>query len=213
MVQKDVTILAGAYRLNAILGLPEKPKGVVLFAHGSGSGRLSTRNQFVAGVLQQHGLATLLMDLLTQEEEAVDNRTRQFRFDINLLSERLIAATEWLKTEPELQALPIGYFGASTGAACALVAAAHYGKAIGAVVSRGGRPDLADTALEEVRAATLFIVGGNDFGVIELNEQAYKRLQCKKKMEIIAGATHLFEEKGALELVAKLSANWFSEQL
>lgn len=212
-MQKDVVIGAGRGALRGILGLPDAPKGIVLFAHGSGSGRLSTRNQFVAKKMQEHNLATLLMDLLTEEEDAIDERTRQYRFDIDLLAERLIGATNWLASQDELKALPVLYFGASTGAAAALVAAGELGDVVKAVVSRGGRPDLANSALNSVVSPILLIVGGNDFGVIELNRQAYQALQCKKGLEIVKGATHLFEEPGALDEVSRLAANWFVENI
>ena len=212
-MQKDVVIGQGRAALRGILAVPEGAKGIVLFAHGSGSGRLSTRNQFVAKKMQEGKLATLLMDLLTEEEEAIDENTRQYRFDIDLLAERLILATDWLQTQDSLKDLPVLYFGASTGAAAALVAASFRGSSIQAVVSRGGRPDLADSALSTVVSPTLLIVGGNDFGVIELNMQAYKALSCKKKVEIVKGATHLFEEPGMLDEVARLASSWFLENI
>jgi dienelactone hydrolase len=211
---RDVQILAKKHFLQGTLSVPKDAKGIVLFVHGSGSGRFSPRNQVVAKKMQESGFATLLMDLLTKEEEDLDTITRQFRFDIELLTERLIGCTEWLKAQPELQGLAVFYFGASTGAAAALQAAARLsvqqGFQIKAVVSRGGRPDLAAKELPLVQAATLFIVGGQDFGVIELNQEAYKLLKTKKKFEIIEGATHLFEEPGALEKVAEASILWFS---
>lgn len=191
------------------LFLPAKPKGLVLFAHGSGSSRLSPRNQFVARHLQQRGLGTLLFDLLTAEEEKVDDVTRELRFDIPFLAKRLLKATGW--AEKQAKGIPLGYFGASTGAAAALVAAAEKGTLIRAIVSRGGRPDLAGKALTKVVSPTLLIVGGLDIGVIELNEQAFASLTCPKKLEIIPGATHLFEEAGKLEAVAHLAALWFEE--
>jgi len=199
---KDVTI-------KGILTLPEEPKGLVIFAHGSGSSRLSPRNNFVANVLQKAGLATLLMDLLTPVEET----DRANVFDIDLLSGRLKEATAWAGQNPETKELPTGYFGASTGAAAALEAAAKIGESIKAVVSRGGRPDLAMEYLPDVNAATLLIVGGEDHGVISLNEKAFKELKAKKELSIIPGATHLFEEKGALEEVARLATNWFLNNL
>lgn len=197
----------------ADLSIPINAKGLIIFAHGSGSSRLSSRNRFVAGVLQQAGFGTLLLDLLTASEERIDERTRHLRFDIPLLAERLIQATEWSAQDPALSGLRPGYFGASTGAAGALIAAAELTDRIGAVVSRGGRPDLAGAALEGVKAPTLLIVGGNDHPVIELNEQAFGRLQCEKKLEIVPGATHLFEEPGTLEQVASLATNWFDQYL
>ncbi len=190
--------------------LPPSATGVVLFAHGSGSSRFSPRNTFVAEVLQQHGIGTLLFDLLTRAEDQ-DYATR---FDIDLLTRRLLAATAWLQANPQTQTLHIGYFGASTGAAAALQAAAEMGNKIAAVVSRGGRPDLAgETALNQVTAPTLLIVGSADYGVIELNQQAYALLHCEKKLTLIAGATHLFEEPGTLEQAARSAANWFAQRL
>ena len=186
---------------------------LVLFAHGSGSSRLSPRNQFVARTLNLAGLATLLFDLLTPEEEALDIRTREHRFNIGLLAERLVHATKLARQQEETRDLQIGYFGSSTGGAAALVAAAELPQDVGAVVSRGGRPDLAGNALPKVQAPTLLIVGGNDDVVIELNEMARDQIRCDVKLEIIAGATHLFEESGALEQVAKLASDWFSLRL
>jgi putative phosphoribosyl transferase len=185
----------------------------VLFAHGSGSGRHSPRNRYVAEELCQAGLATLLIDLLTPEEEEVDLRTRHLRFDVGLLAERLVGATDWLKRDPNTQELRVGYFGASTGAGAALVAAAECPKEVGAVVSRGGRPDLAGDALGRVRAPTLLIVGGEDIPVIEMNREAMDQLRTEKELEIVAGATHLFEEPGALEKVARLASDWFVRYL
>lgn len=210
---KEVTIQAGDEKLKGILQVPPGAKGIVLFAHGSGSGRLSPRNQFVAQKLQQAKLATLLLDLLTKEEEAIDEKTRQFRFDIDLLAQRLEETTDWLAKQDETKSLRVGYFGASTGAAAALMAAAEMGDVVKAVVSRGGRPDLADDALRDVKAAILLIVGGQDHGVIELNRKAFEEMQATKKMEIVAGATHLFEEAGALDQVAELASKWFSTYL
>jgi dienelactone hydrolase len=185
----------------------------VLFAHGSGSSRHSPRNQFVARTLNDAGLATLLFDLLTQEEEAIDMQTRELRFNIHLLAERLGHATKWAKQQQQTCDLQIGYFGSSTGGAAALVAAVDVPQDVGAVVSRGGRPDLAGEALPKVQAPTLLIVGGNDDIVIELNEQARDRMRCEVKLEIIPGATHLFEEPGTLEKVAKLASDWFVKHL
>jgi pimeloyl-ACP methyl ester carboxylesterase len=187
--------------------------GVVLFAHGSGSSRHSTRNRYVAAQLQAAGLATLLIDLLTLEEEAVDQHTAHLRFDIPLLAERLVAATRWLGEDPSTRSLSVGYFGASTGAAAALVAAATIPERVGAVVSRGGRPDLADEALPRVSAPTLLIVGGRDLAVLDLNRIAMARMTAVTRLEIVPGATHLFEEAGTLEVVAHLARDWFLRYL
>lgn len=201
-----VFIEDGIARLTGELVLPPSATGVVLFAHGSGSSRLSPRNTYVANVLQEYGVGTLLFDLLTQEEDQ-DYATR---FDIELLTRRLLAATSWLKGEQKMQSMHVGYFGASTGAAAALQAAAKLGDKIAAVVSRGGRPDLAgEQALTQVTAPTLLLVGGADYGVIELNQQAYALLHCEKQLALIPGATHLFEEPGTLEQVARHAADWF----
>jgi putative phosphoribosyl transferase len=191
------------------LRLPAGAKGVVLFAHGSGSSRFSPRNQYVANVLNKAEIATLLIDLLTKDEEKVDMRTRQFRFDIDLLTERLISAAEWLKGNARTRNLKLGIFGSSTGAAAALIAAAKLPGDVAAVVSRGGRPDLAMEHLAEVRAPSLFIVGGRDAVVIDLNRKAMAEVSAKKNLEIVPGATHLFEEPGKLEEVAKLATSWF----
>ena len=193
--------------------VPDSARGVVLFAHGSGSSRHSPRNRYVAQVLQQAGLATLLMDLLTPEEEAIDAQTAELRFDIELLASRLIEATHWVAGQPQTSHLPIGYFGASTGAAAALVAAAALADRIAAVVSRGGRPDLAGEALRHVVAPTLLIVGGKDLFVFQLNRQALAQLRGEKRLEIVPGASHLFEEPGALESVARLAQEWFVRHL
>jgi len=187
----------------------DQAKGLVLFVHGSGSSRHSPRNQFVARTLNQAGLATLLFDLLTPDEESVDVYTREHRFDIGLLAERLVCATKWAKQQKETRDLRIGYFGSSTGGAAALVAAAELPNEVSAVVSRGGRPDLAGDALPKVKAPTLLIVGGEDHVVIELNERARAQMKCECKIDIVPGATHLFEEPGALEKVAKLASDWF----
>jgi dienelactone hydrolase len=211
--RKAVTIPAAGTELQGDLSVPEGASGVVLFAHGSGSSRHSPRNRYVAGVLQGAGLATLLIDLLTESEEAIDQRTAHLRFDIGLLAERLVSATDWLTNDPDVQALKVGYFGASTGAGAALVAAAERPEVVGAVVSRGGRPDLAGPALSRVRAPTLLIVGGRDPAVIELNRQALARLGVEKQLVIVPGATHLFEEPGALEQVASLARDWFQRYL
>jgi putative phosphoribosyl transferase len=199
--------------LEGNLTLPDGAAGLVLFAHGSGSSRHSSRNRHVAAILNQSKLATLLVDLLTPEEEAIDVRTAHLRFDIGLLAERLIGATDWLMEYPDTLDLRIGYFGASTGAAAALVAASERPEAVGAVVLRGGRPDLAGPALTRVRAPTLLIVGGNDFQVIELNRAAFEQLRCEKRFVIVPGATHLFEEPGALDEVAALARDWFQRYL
>jgi len=208
-----VRIPVGKAIIEGNLAMPTDAKGLVLFAHGSGSGRFSPRNQYVAKMLNKAGIATLLIDLLTKEEEAVDMRTSEFRFDIDLLSERLIAATEWIKTNLSTKNLPLGYFGASTGAAAAVRAAAEFPKDVKAVVSRGGRPDLSMEYLSKVRASTLLLVGGRDTAVLELNKQAMKNLLSEKKLEVVPGASHLFEEPGKLEEVAKLSIDWFRAKL
>jgi putative phosphoribosyl transferase len=205
----EVQIRAGQAILPGNLHLPKGAGALVLFAHGSGSSRHSPRNQFVARTLNDAGLATLLFDLLTQEEEAIDVQTRELRFNIHFLAERLVHATRWAKQQPQTRDLRIGYFGSSTGGAAALVAAVDVPQDAGAVVSRGGRPDLAGEALPAVQAPTLLIVGGDDDIVIELNEQARDRMRCEVKLEIIPGATHLFEESGALEKVAQLASDWF----
>ena len=205
----EVQIHAGRTVLSGNLTVPEKAVALVLFAHGSGSSRYSPRNQFVARTLNDAGLATLLFDLLTPEEEAIDMRTREHRFNIGLLAERLVHATRWAKQQEETRDLRIGYFGSSTGGGAALVATAELQHDVGAVVSRGGRPDLAGDALPNVQAPTLLIVGGNDDVVIELNEMARDQMRCEVKLEIVPGATHLFEEPGTLEKVAKLASDWF----
>jgi dienelactone hydrolase len=208
-----VFISAGAITLEGNLNVPDGAEGMVLFAHGSGSSRHSPRNRRVAQVLQEAGLATLLMDLLTEREETIDRRTGHLRFDVDLLAERLVGATDWLTAHPETQHLKIGYFGASTGAGAALMAAAERPKTVGAIVARGGRPDLAGRSLFRVRTPTLFIVGGDDPLVIELNQEALKYLNAEKKLEVIPGATHLFEEPGALDEVARLAREWFERYL
>jgi putative phosphoribosyl transferase len=208
-----VRVPAGAVTLEGNLTLPQDSHGIVLFAHGSGSSRHSPRNRYVARVLNEAKLATLLIDLLTPHEEVIDARTAQLRFDIDLLAERLVDATDWLTQFPDTKDLPIGYFGASTGAAAALAAAAVRPEAVGAIVSRGGRPDLARAALAQVRAPTLLIVGGNDGQVIELNRAALAQLRCEKQLMIVPGATHLFEEPGALDEVARLACDWFQRHL
>jgi dienelactone hydrolase len=208
-----VQIPSGPVCLEGELALPAGAAGVVLFAHGSGSSRHSPRNQFVARVIRAAGIGTLLFDLLTREEEAVDMRTGHLRFDIGLLARRLVDATRWIAAGAETRSLRVGYFGASTGGGAALVAAAELGPAIGAVVSRGGRPDLAGEALCRVQSPTLLIVGERDELVIALNEQAYAQLRCEKALEIVPRATHLFEEPGALEEVARLASDWFQRYL
>ncbi|HKT40433.1 MAG TPA: dienelactone hydrolase family protein [Ktedonobacterales bacterium] len=208
-----VTIATGDATLAGDLGIRPGARGIVVFAHGSGSSRHSPRNRFVAGALREAGLATLLMDLLTAAEETEDMRTGALRFDIGLLARRLIGATDWLTRQPETHALPIGYFGASTGAGAALVAAAERPETIHAVVSRGGRPDLAGLMLAQVRAPTLLIVGGNDPHVIEMNRDAMRQMHAQTQLEIVPGATHLFEEPGALEQVAILARAWFAQHL
>jgi putative phosphoribosyl transferase len=202
---QDVTIRSGRIRLEGFLGVPESPLGVVLFAHGSGSGRFSPRNNFVARQLQGGSLATLLIDLLDPEE----SEDRQKVFDIDLLADRLLLAKAWLTQDPRTTHLKIGYFGASTGAGAALQAAARDPGMIAAVVSRGGRPDLAESYLPRVAAPTLLIVGGDDEPVIEMNREAYAQLRCEKELLIVPGATHLFEEPGTLEQVADRAREWF----
>jgi putative phosphoribosyl transferase len=207
-----VHINAAGVELEGNLSIPPGATGVVLFAHGSGSSRFSSRNRYVAEFLRkQGGLATLLIDLLTHEEELVDTRTAHLRFDIELLATRLVGASEWLTIhQPNLK---IGLFGASTGGGAALVAAAHIPDRIAAVVSRGGRPDLAGPALPFVKAPTLLIVGGDDLLVIPMNKDAYDQMKAVRKMEIVPGASHLFEEPGALEIVARLASDWFKKYL
>jgi putative phosphoribosyl transferase len=208
-----VQIRAGGVNLEGDLQVPEQATGLVVFAHGSGSSRHSHRNRFVAHELYAAGLATLLLDLLTLEEEAVDQHTGHLRFDIGLLGERLVAATQWAALDPGSRSLPLGYFGASTGAAAALVAAAIEPEKVRAVVSRGGRPDLAEDALPLVGAPTLLIVGSRDLTVLELNRAAMGRMRAEARLEVIPGATHLFEESGALEVVARLARDWFLRHL
>jgi putative phosphoribosyl transferase len=199
--------------LEGELIVPVGATGVVLFVHGSGSSRHSPRNQFVARTIRGMGIGTLLFDLLTPEEEAVDVKTRHLRFDIRLLADRLVDATNWLKSTPETSHMTVGYFGASTGGGAALVAAAEVGEDIGAVVSRGGRPDLAGDALPQVKSPTLLIVGELDVQVIRLNQKAYASLRCEKELVIVPEASHLFEEPGTLEEVASLAAGWFQRHL
>lgn len=211
--QKLVHVSAGAVELEGNLHLPSHAGGIVLFAHGSGSSRHSPRNRFVAEQLQQAGLATLLIDLLTAEEEMADRATGHLRFDIPLLAQRLGYVTDWLKQNPATRALKIGYFGASTGAGAALLAAAHYPEEVAAIVSRGGRPDLAGDALAQVKAPTLLIVGAEDPQVIRLNQTALAQIPGEKRLTIIPGAGHLFEERGTLEQVAQLARQWFEQYL
>jgi putative phosphoribosyl transferase len=208
-VERDVRVPAGDVELAGTLAVPEGAGGVVLFAHGTGSGRHSPRNRYVAGVLQEAGLGTLLVDLLTEDEERAEAQTRHLRFDIRLLADRLGAATEWLREDPETAGRPVGYFGASTGGAAALVAAAERPEGVAAIVSRGGRPDLAGDALDDVRAPTLLIVGSLDEPVLGMNREALARLRSEKDLRVVDGATHLFEEPGTLEQVADLARDWF----
>jgi putative phosphoribosyl transferase len=211
--ERLVRVAAARVLLEGNLTLPEGARGIVLFAHGSGSSRFSPRNCYVAQQLNREKLATLLVDLLSPEEEAVDLRTARLRFNIGLLAERLVGVTDWLVRQPDTRPLRIGYFGASTGAAAALVAAAERPQIVRAIVSRGGRPDLAGPALARVEAPTLLIVGGGDTPVIELNRAALAQLRCEKRLVIVPGATHLFEEPGALDEVARLAREWFQQYL
>jgi dienelactone hydrolase len=208
-----VRLTAGGVELEGNLLLPPNAGGVVLFAHGSGSSRFSSRNQYVASSLRDGGLGTLLIDLLTPEEERVDNVTAHLRFDIALLAGRLVGAVEWLRAQPETMKMKVGLFGASTGGGAALVAAARAPEDIHAVVSRGGRTDLAGAALPHVAAPTLLLVGGDDGPVIKMNRDAYAQLRCTRELKIIPGASHLFEEPGALEQVADLARQWFTKNL
>jgi putative phosphoribosyl transferase len=210
---REVRISAGSVMLSGELQVPEEATGIVLFAHGSGSSRFSPRNQYVARVIRDAGVGTLLFDLLTRDEEAIDMQTRHLRFDIPLLARRLVDVTNWLAWESETNQLRPGYFGSSTGGGAALVAAAALGEKVGAVVSRGGRPDLAGDALPLVKAPTLLVVGGRDYQVIGMNREALAQLRCEKRLEIVPGATHLFEEPGTLEQVARLAADWFVTHL
>jgi len=208
-MEKLTQIPINSLKLEGILSLPDSAKGLVLFAHGAGSSRFSSRNTFVAKELQKVGLGTLLFDLLSEQED----QTYENRFDIPLLAERLEIVTDWIKKQDISKNLNLGYFGASTGSAAAIIAAADIGKSIKAVVSRGGRPDLADTYLPKLNSPTLLIVGGNDFGVIDLNQGAFDRMKCEKEMKIVPRATHLFEESGTLEEVARLASEWFVKYL
>lgn len=213
-VPEPLVIEVKGLRLHADLTWPlTEPAGVVMFAHGSGSSRSSPRNRAVAAHLVGHGLATILLDLLTEHEELLDAMTHEYRFDIPRLARRLVLASEWLAGQPIVGALPLGYFGASTGAAAALVAAAERGEQVAAVVSRGGRPDMAEEFLPRVQAPTLLIVGGRDSVVIDLNRQAASLMRSVVKVEIVSGATHLFEERGALERVSQLACAWFLEHM
>jgi predicted alpha/beta-hydrolase family hydrolase len=211
-IVRNLFIPSGKLQLEGELNIPKGATGIVLFAHGSGSSRHSPRNQYVARTLHESEIGTLLFDLLTLEEEEEDRYTRHLRFDIDLLANRLVDATRWIKTQGDAHNLLIGYFGSSTGAAAALVAAAELEEQVAVVVSRGGRPDLAGASLPRVKAPTLLIVGGRDQQVIKLNWDAYGRLRCEKRVEIVDRATHLFEEPGALEEVARLAAEWFKKQ-
>jgi len=208
-----VHVAIDSIALDGNLLVPSGATGIVLFAHGSGSSRFSSRNRYVASTLREGNLGTLLIDLLTPREEARDNVTAELRFDIGMLADRLVGTVEWLRARPELRDMKIGLFGASTGGGAALVAAAARPALIQAVVSRGGRPDLAGPALPRVKAPTLLIVGGNDVPVIGMNREAYDQMQCERKLEIVPGATHLFEEPGTLEKVAELARDWFTRYL
>jgi putative phosphoribosyl transferase len=210
---KAVRLTSGEVELEGDLEIPDRASGIVVFAHGSGSSRHSPRNKYVASVMQERNLGTLLFDLLTREEEAIDVRTRHLRFDVAMLAKRLVDAVAWVAREEQTRILRVGLFGSSTGAAAALVAAAEIGDRVGAIVSRGGRPDLAGDALQRVRCPVLMIVGGWDGPVIELNRIAYSKLTCDKELHIVPAATHLFEEPGKLEIVADLAATFFQEHL
>jgi dienelactone hydrolase len=212
-ISREVSVSVDSISLPGELSVPGRAEGLVLFAHGSGGSRHSPRNQYVAQVIREAGVGTLLFDLLTREEERIDLQTRHMRFDIALLAQRLVGATEWVKKQKETALLRIGYFGASTGGGAALVAAVEMGDEIGGVVSRGGRPDMAGEALPQVVAPALLIVGGLDDVIIRFNEEALGKLQCVKELKIVPGATHLFEEPGKLEEVAQLAADWFQRYL
>jgi putative phosphoribosyl transferase len=213
LTQRPVRLVIAGAALNGDLSVPAQALGLVLFAHGSGSSRHSARNRAVAESLQRSRLATLLLDLLTEQEDAVDAATAQFRFDIPLLGQRVVAAIDWAQRDPSTASLSLGLFGASTGAAAALIAAAQRPDLVSAVVSRGGRPDLADAFLELVAAPTLLIVGGLDHVVIDLNQQALARMTAPKALQIVPGATHLFEEPGTLQRVSQMAADWFTRYL
>lgn len=212
-IHEAVRVDVGVVSIDGDLRVPDRAAGLVIFAHGSGSSRFSRRNRAVAGVLEAAGFGTLLLDLLTPDEEAVDERTREYRFDIDLLGRRVVGATDWVQARPDLHHLPVAFFGASTGAAAALMAAAARPEIARAVISRGGRPDLAGEALPNVQAPTLLIVGGDDEPVIEMNREAMHRMRAPVELEIVPGATHLFEERGALEQVARLAADWCQRHL
>ncbi len=211
--KNEVKIPSNGAAIKGNLDIPEGAKSIVLFAHGSGSGRFSPRNTYVAGLMKKEHIATLLIDLLTKEEEAIDEYTGKYRFNVDMLAKRLIDATKWIKSNASTQKLAVGYFGASTGAAAALIAAAKDPAEIKAVVSRGGRPDLAAENLPLVKAPTLLIVGGNDTEVLELNRQALKQIHAEKQLEIVPGATHLFEEPGKLLEAAEIAIDWFKKHL
>ena len=211
--EKEVEVQSGETVLPGFLGVPEGAKAIVLFAHGSGSSRFSSRNRFVAQVLQEGGIATLLFDLLTEQEHRIDERTGELRFDIPLLGRRLTGAIDWSSDQPALHDMDLGLFGASTGAAAALIAATERPERVRAVVSRGGRPDLAGDALEKVRAPVLLIVGGNDQPVISMNREAATQMQVEHELGIVEGATHLFEEPGTLDEAALLAQVWFRQHL
>lgn len=213
LLTESVRITVGSVAVDGDLHIPERAAGVVVFAHGSGSSRLSRRNRAVAKVFEHAGFGTLLLDLLTRDEEREDERTAEYRFNIPLLGERVIAAVGWIEARPDLRQLPIAFFGASTGAAAALIAAARRPAVTRAVISRGGRPDLAEDALPDVQAPTLLIVGGDDTPVIQMNREAMRRMRAPVKLEIVPGATHLFEEPGALEQVARLATDWCHQHL
>ncbi len=211
--KEEVTVVSEETSLEGILTIPEDAESIVLFAHGSGSSRLSPRNQFVAEKLNDSGLSTLLFDLLTPEEHKIDERTRELRFNMNLLSKRLTGAVDWVAGQSRTKAMKIGLFGASTGAAAALMTSVERSERVGAVVSRGGRPDLAGDALPQVQVPVLLIVGGNDPTVYEMNRDASQQLQTEYSIEVVPGASHLFEEPGKLEEVARLACEWFNQKL
>jgi pimeloyl-ACP methyl ester carboxylesterase len=211
--QESIAVQVPEGRIEADLRIPERATGLIMFAHGSGSSRFSTRNRAVAEFLEDNGLATLLLDLLTRDEERVDEYTREYRFDIDRLARRVVLATDWTQQREDLRRLPTGYFGTSTGAAAALIAATARPVLVRAVVSRGGRPDLARGALPRVLTPTLLIVGGDDPAVIEMNREAMREMRTEVQLEIVPGATHLFEEPGALEQVMDLSVAWFRQHL
>ena len=213
IAERQVAVKADGAILNGDLRIPTNAFAIVLFAHGSGSGRRSPRNRHVAEMLNEQKLATLLIDLLTEDEERVDDRTRHLRFDIGLLTDRLSGATDWLKANADLRGFPIGYFGASTGGAAAIAASVRHPSEVRALVSRGGRPDLAGPTLQRATAPTLLIVGSLDGVVIDLNQEARRQMHCETQLEIVSGATHLFEEPGKLDIVAGLAAKWFTKYL